>query len=267
MSSLIIGNTSQLSNYFPENYDKISSRNIDLDRLKSKKYESIYLLFAEQRTYLNRDLNFFSEINFDYTIKIINELKDFSNRLVIYSTSELWNNVNGCASVKDPFNYNETPYIKSKELLCNYIKENRNIYSNVIIIYPFNFNSIYRKEGFLFSKIYKSILNDEKISIGNIDFNRDLIHPKTIVKYSIESNEDLLIGSGELINVKCFVQDLFKVYNRKFEDYISVEDKNNLSNVRKDYFSCVKYSNYEELLNLTINDIYEYKISKGHHQF
>jgi hypothetical protein len=70
-----------------------------------------------------------------------------------------------------------------------------------------------------------------------------------------------LIGSGELINVKNFIQDLFNLHNKKFEDYISVEGKNNLPNTRKDYYSCVKYSNYEDLLNLTIKDIYEYKIS------
>jgi nucleoside-diphosphate-sugar epimerase len=261
MNNLVIGNTSQLSNYFPENYEKISSRNLDFNKIKEKKYDRIYLLFAEQRTFLNETLEFFNKINYDYTIEVIDKLKDHADRIVIYSTSELWNNCDGCASVEDPYNYNETPYIKSKELMCNHIKENRTKYKNVIIVYPFNFNSVYRKEGFLFGKIYKSLLNDEKISIGNIDFNRDLIHPKTIVDNSIKTDKDILIGSGELINVKNFIQDLFNLHNKKFEDYISVEGKNNLPNTRKDYYSCVKYSNYEDLLNLTIKDIYEYKIS------
>ena len=82
-----------------------------------------------------------------------------------------------------------------------------------------------------------------------------------IVDNSIKTDKDILIGSGELINVKNFIQDLFNLHNKKFEDYISVEGKNNLPNTRKDYYSCVKYSNYEDLLNLTIKDIYEYKIS------
>jgi hypothetical protein len=75
------------------------------------------------------------------------------------------------------------------------------------------------------------------------------------------TNKDIIVGSGELINVKNFVQDIFKLHNKKFKDYILVEEINNLPNKRKDYYSCVKYSNYEELLNLTIKELYEYKIS------
>ena len=41
--------------------------------------------------------------------------------------------------LEDKYDYNYSPYIKSKEKLCNYINNNRNEYSNVIIIYPFNF--------------------------------------------------------------------------------------------------------------------------------
>ena len=260
-NNLVIGVTSQLSNYFPTHYEKISSRDIDFKKLKKKTYGSIYLLFAEQRTFINESLDFFNKINFHYTIEVIDKLKDHTDRLVIYSTSELWNNYDGCVSVSDPYNYNETPYIKSKELMCNYINKNKDKYSNVIIIYPFNFNSVYRKEGFLFGKIYKSLLNDEKISIGDINFDRDLIHPKTIVDNSINTDTDILIGSGELINVKNFVYDIFKLHNKNFKDYISVEVKNNLPNTRKNYYSCVKYTNYEELLNLTIKDVYEYKTS------
>jgi nucleoside-diphosphate-sugar epimerase len=260
-NNLVIGNTSQLSYYFPEDYEKISSRNLNYNEIQSKKYNSIYILFSEQRTFLGEPLEFFKKVNYDYTIEVIDKLKDHAERIVIYSTSELWNGREGCVSVEDHYEYNETPYIKSKELLCNHIKKNQDKYRNVIIVYPFNFNSIYRKEGFLFGKIYKSLLNDEKISIGNIDFNRDLIHPKTIVENSIKTDKDILIGSGELINVKNFVHDLFKLHNKNFEDYISVEVKNNLPNTRKDYYSCTKYSDYNNLLNLTIKDIYEYKIS------
>jgi GDP-D-mannose dehydratase len=261
MNNLIIGNTSQLSYYFPESYEKISSRNLNLDLIKSKNYDSIYLLFAEQRTFLNEDLDFFLKVNFDYTIKLIDELKDISKKIVIYSTSELWNNYDGCVSVTDPFNYNETPYIKSKEMLCNYINNNREKYNNVVIIYPFNFNSIYRKDGFLFGKIYKSLTTGEKISIGNIDFYRDITHPKIIVENSISANEDMLIGTGELFSIKKFVYDIFTLYNKNADDYISFEESNNLKNKRMGYFSCNKFSTYDDLLNLSIKDIYERKIS------
>jgi nucleoside-diphosphate-sugar epimerase len=261
MNNLVIGNTSQLSYYFPKDYEKISSRNLDFNKIKEKKYNRIYLLFAEQRTFLNETLDFFKEVNFNYTLKVIDELKDVCNKIVIYSTSELWNKYDGCVSVNDPYNYNPTSYITSKEHLCNHINNNRENYSNVIIIYPFNFNSVHRKEGFLFGKIFKSILNDEKISIGNVDFERDLIHPSVIVNESIKTNEDILVGSGELYNVKNFIKDIFTLYNKNLDEYILTDNKNNLNNKRNGYYSCKKYSNYNDLLNLSIKDIYEYKVS------
>ena len=189
MNNLVIGNSSQLSYYFPNDYEKISSRNIDYSKILTKKYESIYLLFSEQRTFLGESLEFFKKVNYDYTIEIIDKLKYNTNRLVVYSTSELWNNCEGCVSVSDTYNYHETPYIKSKELMCNYINQNKDKYNNVIIIYPFNFNSVYRKDGFLFGKIYKSLLYDEIITIGNIDFRFILLNLNLI----IDDNFDLFI--------------------------------------------------------------------------
>ena len=62
-NNLVIGSTSQLSNYFPPNYEKISSRDIDFDKIRKKTYESIYLLFAEQRTFINESLDFFNKTN------------------------------------------------------------------------------------------------------------------------------------------------------------------------------------------------------------
>ena len=149
-TSLVIGNTSQLSYYFPNNFEKISSRDIDFTKLCSKKYDKVFLLFAEQRTFLNESDDFFIKTNFDYTLEVINKFKDISNKIIIYSTSELWNKYDGGISIDTPYNYFETPYIKSKEILCNTINQNREKYKNVIIAYPFNFNSPYRKEGFLF---------------------------------------------------------------------------------------------------------------------
>jgi nucleoside-diphosphate-sugar epimerase len=261
MNSLVIGNTSQLSYYFPEDYEKISSRNIDYDKIISKKYDSIYLLFSEQRTFLGEPLWFFTKVNYDYTIEVIDKLKDHTDRLVIYSTSELWNNCDGCVSVSDPYNYNESPYIKSKEILCNHINNNRDIYGNVIIIYPFNFNSVHRKEGFLFGKIFDSILNNKKISIGDINFDRDLTHPKNIVDISLTADKDCIIGSGELINVQKFIEDIFTKLNKKIIDYIEYHESNNLKIKRGSYYSCEKTIDYNDLINLTIKDIYEYKTS------
>jgi nucleoside-diphosphate-sugar epimerase len=261
MSNLIIGDTSQLSHFFPKNYERISSRNINFEEIKKKQYDRIYLLFAEQRTFMDDDIDLFKKINFDYTIEVIDELIDFCENIVIYSTSELWNKYDGCVSINNEYDYNETPYIKSKEMLCNYINNNKDRYKKVIIIYPFNFNSVYRKGGFLFGKIYKSLLLGQKISIGDVDFERDLIHPKIIVDESIKTKTDIIVGSGELFNVKKFIIDIFNLYNKNFDEYILIESKHNLKNKRNGYYSCKSYSTYNELLELSVKDLYEYKIS------
>ena len=261
MNNLIIGETSQLSHYYPPEFERISSRNIDVDKIKSKKYDSIFLLFAEQRTFLSEDESFFYKTNVEYTVKILDELKNYCKKIVVFSTSELWNNIDGEVNVNDKFNYNYTPYIKSKEILCNLINENRSMYDNIQIVYPFNFNSPYRKNGFLFSKIFDSLIYKKNNNLGNINFFRDMVHPSIIVKESINNDNDILVGSGELFNVEKFVKDLFFNLNLEFNDYISYDNSNNLANLRKNYYSKIKYSNYNDLLNLTIDDIRKYTIS------
>jgi nucleoside-diphosphate-sugar epimerase len=253
--NLIIGNTSQLSFYFPKEFDRMSSRNINYQKIIEKKYDKIFILFAEQRTFLNETENFFIDINFNYTLSIINNLKNYCNNIIIYSTSELWNGYDGEVSIELPYKYGYSPYIKSKEVLSNYINEHKYKYNNVIIIYPFNFNSPKRNKEFLFGKIFDSIINKSKITVGGINFERDLIHPKIIVNNSLKTKNDLLIGSGELVNIEKFVKDLYESYKLNYFDYISFNIENNLSNERKNYYSKIKYSNYKELLNLTYNDL------------
>lgn len=263
--NLIIGNTSQLSFFFPkENYDYIPSRNINYEEIKLKNYEKIFLLFAEQRTFLKDSENLFFDINVKYTLDVINELKGSCGQIIIYSTSELWNRHDGCVNVNTPYSYFETPYIKSKEILCNTINQNRTEYNNVIIIYPFNFNSPYRKDGFLFKKIFDSLIDDVKITVGDINFERDLIHPKVIVDLSIKTNTDIIVGGGHLINVKTFVNDLYENMGKKMDEYITYDISNSLLNKRNGYYSCIQSSTYDELINLTIKDIHEYKFSKRH---
>lgn len=260
--SLIIGSTSQLSRYFPSNFDRISSREINFDKIKEKRYDKIYLLFAEQRTYLKEQDELFDEINVRLTTKVLDELVNYCDKLIVYSTSELWNNYEGPVSLSLDFNYNFSPYIRSKEKLCTYIKSNKERYKNVIIIYPFNFNSAWRKEGFLFSKIFDSIINKKRITIGDVNFRRDLIHPKIIADISIIAEEDTIIGSGELINIDQFIKDLYTRLDMSFEDYVSTDKSNNLNNKRSEYYNSIALSNYQELIKLTVEDIYEYKISQ-----
>lgn len=253
MNNLIIGNTSQLSYYFPENYERISSRNIDKSKIISGNFSKVFITFAEQRTFLKETEKFFTDINFDYTLKIIDTIKDFVNSVVVYSTSELWNNLDGKVSIKDTFNYNYTPYIKSKEILSSHIMEYKEKYQNVHIVYPFNFNSPYRHSDFLFGKIFNSIKNKKKISVGNLDFNRDIIHPTIVVNNSINTKNDILVGSGELINIKNFVSKILNNFNLNYDEIIKEENFN--FNYRKEYYSEIRYSNFNELLNLTVNDL------------
>ena len=56
----------------------------------------------------------------------------------------------------------------------------RNFGVDIKIIYPFNFNSPYRKPGFLFSKFMDVILHNKKITVGDLNFCRDITHPKLI---------------------------------------------------------------------------------------
>jgi hypothetical protein len=78
--NILIGNTSQLSYYFPQDYIRVSSRNIDFDFIKKNKVDTVHLLFAEQRTFLNRDEKFFTDVNVEYTLSIINKIKDFTKK-------------------------------------------------------------------------------------------------------------------------------------------------------------------------------------------
>jgi len=46
------------------------------------------------------------------------------------------------------YSYYSTPYLESKFRLTEQITKNPNDYHNVIILYPFNFNSIFRNDNF-----------------------------------------------------------------------------------------------------------------------
>jgi nucleoside-diphosphate-sugar epimerase len=261
MKSLVIGNTSQLSYYFPEDYDRISSRNINYQLFNDNHYDSVYLLFAEQRTFIGESESFFTNVNVDYTLDVINKIKNKVNKIIIFSTAELWNNCDGGVTINTPYKYNYTPYIKSKEILCNVINNEKDKYTNVHIIYPFNFNSPYRKTGFLFSKIFKSLINNVEISIGDINFKRDLLHPSIIVKHSINITKDIIVGSGELINVEKFIKDLYIKCGLNYVKMVKKDVSNTLLNKRKEYHCSDKLSNYAELLYLTYGDIKKNKAS------
>lgn len=251
--NVVIGNTSQLSYFFPQDFKKLSSRNIP--KLNDE-IDTVFICFAEQRTF-NTSLteNDFLEVNVNYTSKIVDELKNKSKKIVLYGTAELWNNCNGAIDINTPIDYKYSPYIKSKEVLWDMIKHRKSLgdWSNVFIIHPFNFNSIYRKEGFLFYKFFDSLFNKTIHEVGNINIERDIIHPKYLVEKSITCESDLVVGSGKTTNVKDFVKSLFNFYGLNMEDYI--KEKGLKSYHQGNRFWLNTNSIYDGLLNDTISEL------------
>ena len=256
-NNLVIGNSSQLSHYFPDSYIKISSRNIDYSYHSKKKYDNVYITFAEQRTFIKDNPDIFFDINVKYTIEVMNFFQQISNRIVIYGTSELWNNMEGPININDVHNYNYSPYIKSKEDLVNYVNEHRDYKQNIIIIHPFNFNTPYRKGDYLFGKIFNSIIHKKKIEIGDTNFNRDVTLPKYVIERSIKAKKDEIVGSGNLININKFIRDLYTSFDMKYEDYVT-ENTNHNFKIQKEFYSekKTKYT-YDDILKETIKDIWK----------
>jgi nucleoside-diphosphate-sugar epimerase len=257
MSNLVIGSTSQLSQYFPEDFVKVSSRNIDFNFIKSSNWDRIFLCFGESRKNLN-DENIYFQINFDLTIRIINEIKSYANKIVVYSTCELWNKYDGQISIDLPFDFYNTPYLNSKYKLTKFLIDNDEFYQNVIIIYPFNFNSIKRSQDFLFGKIFYSIINKKEIEIGDTYFYRDMIHPKLVVSESIKSEKSKIVGSGRLIFVNDFIRDLYKSFNLDYDLMVSekIYKYKEYSKNKEYYLKSNKcHYIYDELLTDTVKDI------------
>lgn len=259
MKNLIIGNTSQLAPFFPNSYEKISSRSVDLNYLRYNKWDSVYITFAEQRVHIN-DMDFITP-NFIYTRDILENLVGSSNKIVIYTTCELWNNRIGCVYPEDKPDYTySNDYCLSKEKLMNYILDKRENgwWKNVIIIHPFNFNSTYRRPDFLFGKIFDSIINKTKIEIGNTYFYRDIVHAKYIVKRSIEATKDEMVGSGRLFFINDYIRDLYKSFGMIYEDYVIDNINIQSRHSEKLFYSYQKnVYTYDMLLKDTIDDIEE----------
>lgn len=258
--NLIVGNTSQLYPYFKE-YDSnivgVSSRNFDINAIEGKMFDRAFITFAEQRTFLNEGLSFFTDINVDYTFNLIIKLSPYVKTFVVYSTSELWNGYEGAINLHTPYKHNNTPYIKSKEMMGDRVALLRHYGVDIKIIYPFNFNSPYRKPGFLFSKFMDVILHKKKITVGNLDFCRDIIHPKLIVEASLNTQSDVIIGSGNLINIRQFYIDLLSNFSINYEEYVT-EDGSLFTNTREPYYLDTEHK-YNNLLNDTIDDIRKFK--------
>ena len=252
-NSLVIGNTSQLSLFFPKDYIKISSRNIP-NNIYDQSWDSVYICFAEQKTYNSVDKNFM-DINYNYTIEVISRLN--ANKIIFYSTAELWNNSKGAINPTIPYNYHYSDYIYSKHKISDYLKQSK---LNVKIVYPFNFNSINRKPPFLFGKIFESIAYNKKICIGDTYYYRDITHPKFIVARSLNAENDLVLGGGKLIFVNSFIKKLYEMFNMNYKDFVE-EDLSNKSFYRNNEFYSDQNIIFSEtdLLNILYFEINQFK--------
>ena len=242
---LIIGDTSQLSKCLPLNCDRVSSRNFDSTLVGD--YRKIFVCFAEQRTFDN-SLDFM-KINYDYTLELIDSIITKCDDVVFYSTAMLWENLNNYC-IEDEFCYDDSnQYLVSKEKVTRELRD----WSKVLIHYPCNFNSTYRKPGYLFSKLVHACQGNE-VSTGNLDFNRELAHTSYVAKRSYESSSSEIIASGFLTNVRNYFHDViahFDVQPEFIQETIGSHTNKPDSHYK---FVDMNYS-YENLLQDTIEDI------------
>lgn len=255
---LLIGNTSQLRYYVNQHTtDLVSSRKFNYTPFG---YDNVIIAFAEQRTFLNLNESDFIDVNVTYTSKIIDNISNTNKKIIVFGTSELWNNYNGPITINDNFNYNYSPYIKSKEILFELIKEKqlKGLWGNVFMVHPFNFNSPYRNKGFVFGKIIDALINKKQITVGNLNINRDIIHPKLVIESIKNIKSDIIVGSGVLVNIKNFCIELFNHYNTSYYDFI-LENVDEYSRHQGKNFYLNTDKLYTNLLYDTIFDIDLYK--------
>jgi hypothetical protein len=218
---LIIGASSQIAQYLPRNITRVSSRQIP-EWVFSENWNRVYICFSEQRTSLAKNSKYksvFFDVNVTKTIDTIDRLK--SQKIVCFSTTELWNFYNGPIALSDSFNFQENYYTESKLKMTN-ILSNR---QDIILLFPFNFNSKHRRKTFLFGKIFDSIFYKKKIEIGSTYFYRDILHAKFVADQTIAATESKIIGSGRLVYVNDYIRDLYKLAQLEYNNMIIESDK------------------------------------------
>lgn len=248
---LIIGETSQISRFLPLDAVRVSARNISPE-IFEKSWNKVYICFAEQRTKFAKDIEYkelFRSINVILTLEVIRRIK--AKKIVYFSTVELWGSLSGPISIDTPFNFEENYYTETKYTATNFIKE----IESAIVLYPFNFNSRFRTKDFLFGKIFDSILSLTKIEVGNLDWDRDILHASWVANSAVKSEASQIIGSGTYFNVKKYASDLYSYFGLRIDDFVnelpSFHQNKNLIYLNS---SKVLYT-YDDLLTDTIKDL------------
>jgi hypothetical protein len=197
----------------------------------------------------------FDQVNFEYTKSVIQQLN--AKTIIYYSTAELWNNYVGEISLELPYNYHPTGYMNSKFNITNYLKQK---FNNILIAYPFNFNSKYRSSYFLFGKVIDSIINKKVIELGDTYYYRELIHPSFVVNKSLNQKTDEIIGTGQLIFINDFIKKLYNAFDMKYDQFVN-ENITTHSIYRKNIFYCKSRETHSEesLFKLMVKEIEEIK--------
>lgn len=267
--NLIIGKSSQLSKYYQAYFDNqgiayvvVSAKDaLSVTACAKYSWEEVYLCFGESRKNIS-NLSQYFDINYKLTKKYIDLLKTKASAIYVYSTCELWNEHSGPITLDTDWKNSGTDYILSKQRLAASLLQNSNEYSNVYIQYPFNFNSPYRTKDFLFGKIFHSILNKEKIEIGNVFFYRDIIHPKFVLSQTISSKKHQLIGSGRMLYVADYIRDLYSAFDLDWKEYVNIDKLVSFDTKEvKEYYLHSDFClyDYQSLLRDTVHDLNAYK--------
>lgn len=259
-NKVVIGSSSQISKFLPDSdFLKIDSRNIDYSKLIGN-WELVILAFGENRKNIDNQ-NLYHDINVTLTQEVLDFFVPISEKIIVFSTCELWSKCSGPVDLNTEFNHFDTPYILSKKKITDIILENPKKYHNIHVMFPFNFNSVYRNENFLFGKIFKSIKQKTEINIGDSYFYRDIIHPNFVVDKIINSTGHEVIGSGRLTFVNDFIRDLYKKFNLNYESLVK-EDLDSFREFDKKYEYYYRSKDcaykYEDLLVDTTNEIYNW---------
>lgn len=249
---LIIGSTSQVAQFFNQNTVRCPSRNID-DKIFLENWNRVYVCFAEQRTSLSEQVEFkqfFYDVNFHKTKMVVDKIK--AETIIFLSTTELWNLCSGPIDLDVDYNFRQNYYTDSKLMITQELMERE----NVIIAYPFNFNSKFRSKYFLFGKIYNGIVNKEKIELGNIDFRRDLMHAKYVSKQLEKASKNIIIGTGRLTHVGNFIKDLYRHAGLDYYKYVFHPNVNSQNNRVENWNATISTNyGYNQLILDTITEM------------
>jgi nucleoside-diphosphate-sugar epimerase len=123
---------------------------------------------------------------------------------------------------------------------------------------------VYRKSGYLFSKIFQSILNKQKIEIGDTYYYRDMIHPKMVVDLAIKNDiigQDFIVGSGHLTYVNEFIRKLYNKMNMNYDDFVTENVKNHSIYRKNVFYNSIRHKENDpsNLLKLTIKELRAFK--------